>query len=195
MGTIGYRKGAKMERFEKNLANPARALKQIGALAVSESQLAFRKQRLGDTAWEPRSKINVFGIIADFAAGKSVPPARRFQSRPALRDTGRLASSIAASVSGKFVTIGSNLPYASVQHTGGEVESMPITEDVQLRLGAWLLKVDDDEIFGRLAFLLHKKYRGTTLTMEVPERPIVAITDTLIADAKEVIGVQIFEVR
>lgn len=191
---IGYKKGAKIARFERALQNPVRALKQIGALAVSESQAAFRAQRLGRDTWKPRAEVNRFGIIADFHAGKSEPPSRRFQTRPALRDTGRLASSIAFRVDHDSVVIGSNLPYASVHHTGGEVESMPITEDVQSRLADWL-KGQNSERRKQLGHLLNKNLTGTTLKMEVPERPIVALTDQLIADVREVVGVEIFEVR
>ena len=186
--------GDKVRRWQVNLKNPAKALKQVGALMVSESQKAFTDQRFGQEQWEPRSPINVFGILADFHAGKKTPPARRFESRPALKDTGRLGNSIAFQVSGDTVTVGSNLPYAGVHHTGGEVESVPLSEQVQHALGEWLLKIDDDTIFNRLAPLINKRRRGDTLKMQVPERRLVGITKQTIADIKEVVGVEIMEV-
>jgi len=108
MAKIGFRKGAKMERFEKGLENPKAALTAIGVMMVAESQDAFQQQRHGSVEWPARSNPNVYGILADFAAGKSAPPARRFQDRPALIDTGRLRSSIAFRVSGKSVTVGTD---------------------------------------------------------------------------------------
>lgn len=195
MARVTFKKGAKIERWEKKLDNPKQALKQIGELAVAESQAAFKEQQLGKDTWAPRGEVNVFGIIADFHAGKRSPPKRRFQDRPALRDTGRLASSIAAHVVSKdVVEIGSNLPYASVHHTGGEVESMPITSKVRVHLWAWL-KTQGKDLKRRLGWVLNKKFRDKTLKMDVPKRPIVAVTKTLKADTKEVIGVAIFEVK
>ena len=68
------------------------------------------------------------GIIADLHAGKKVPAARRLEPRPALRDTGRLANSIAFRVAGDSVEVGSNVEYAGTHHHGGETESKPITK-------------------------------------------------------------------
>lgn len=183
-----------MRRWRTNLEHPEAALKQIGALMVSESQRAFKQQRFGGKVWDPRSKVNVFGILADFHAGKSKPPSRRFQTKPALRDTGRLAGSISFRIEGDTVVVGTNLPYASVHHTGGEVESVPITEQVQRKLADFLLKEStSDEVFSRLAPLVNRKMRDQTLKMDVPERPIVGITPTTLADIKEAVGVGIFE--
>lgn len=189
--------GDKVRRWKVNLENPTAALKQVGALMVSESQRAFKDQRFGEEPWAPRSPINVFGILADFHAGKKTPPPRRFEPRPALIDKGSaggLISSIAFDVSGDTVTVGSKLPYAGVHHTGGEVESVPLSEQVQRALGEWLLKVSDDRIFDRLAPLINKRRRGDTLKMRVPERRLVGITKQTIADIKEVVGVEIMEV-
>ena len=93
-----------MERpgLDAALDNPQAALKQIGILMVAESQRAFKAQQFGAKKWDQRAPVNVFGIIADFTAGKTKPPNRRFDQRPALRDTGRLSSSIAYQVKGKI---------------------------------------------------------------------------------------------
>lgn len=186
--------GDKMRRWKTNLSNPHAALKQIGALMVAESQRAFKDQRFGSEEWEPRAPINVYGIIADFHAGKKSPPARRFEKRPALRDTGRLASSISFKVSGDSVTVGSNLPYAAVHQKGGPIESMPINDQVREALWKWL-KGKGKSYQRDLGWLLNKKFKDETLKGEVEARPFVGITKQLREDVKEVIGAEIMEVR
>lgn len=189
-----FKKGAKLERLEKNLGNPSGALKQIGALMVAESQRSFREQKHGRDKWEPRSDVNVFGIIADFAKG-GTPPARRFERTPALKDTGRLSNSVAFKVHGRTtVSVGSTLDYAGVQHHGGTVESERITGSVRRALWKWL-KPKDKSLKARLGWLLNAKYRDETLKSEVPARPIVGITKSTIEDVREVVGVEIMEVR
>ncbi len=190
-----FERGAKIERWERKLENPTDALKQIGALMVAESQRAFKLQRFGREKWKERSTPNVFGIIADFHAGKKKPPARRFESRPALRDTGALARSIAFKLAGaKVVEVGSVLPYAGTLHHGGEVESKPITETVQTALWKWL-KGPGKEHKSTLGWLLNKKFTGQKLTTTVPKRPIVGITKQTIADVREAVRVKIMEVK
>lgn len=194
MTKVTFKKGAKIERWEKALENPVRALKQIGALIVAESERAFREEKHGRDKWAARSDVNVYGIIADFSKG-GTPPARRFERRPVLHDTGRLSGSITPRVLGrKAVEVGSNLPYAGVMHHGGPIESEPITKSVQKALDEWL-KPKDKGIKRRLGFLLNKKFTGETLKGEVPARPFVGITKDTIADIHEEIGVAIMEVK
>jgi len=194
MASKEFDEGDKMRRFKTNLANPGAALKQIGAFMVSESQRSFKLQKFGKTGWRERAPINVFGIISDFHAGKKAPPNRRFDTRPALRDTGRLAQSIAFKVSGDTVTVGSNLPYAGVHQHGGPVESLPITQAVQTALGKWL-QGKGSELQEKLGPLLSPSKTGKTLKMEVPARPFVGVTKQTEADILEAIGVKIFEVK
>lgn len=194
MTKASFVKGAKIERWGKALENPQRALKQIGVLMVAESQRSFREQKHGKDTWKARSDVNVYGIIADFAKG-STPPARRFERRPALKDTGRLSNSIAFKVNGRAsVEVGTNLDYAGVHQFGGTVESETITKSVQRALNTWL-KPKDKGLKSRLGFLLNKKYTGETLKGEVPARPFVGITKDTIEDVREVVGVEIMEVR
>jgi phage gpG-like protein len=193
-GRAHFRKGGKIERIEKKLTNPEAALKQIGALMVAESQRAFKEQQFGTKKWDGRSPVNVFGIIADFHEGKRKPPARRFEARPALRDTGRLASSIAFKVSGMMVEVGTNLDYANVHQTGGDVESKPITATVQKLLWSWLKK-QSSQLKARLGFLLNKKYTGEKLKGKVPARPFIGITDTTRKNVSRMVGVHIMEVK
>jgi len=192
-GTTGYRPGAKMDRWAKKLRDPSVVLKQIGAVMVAESQDAFQQQAFGNKPWAPRGKVNTFGVLADLAKG-STPPNRRFQTRPALIDTGRLRASIAFRVSSSTVTVGSNLPYASAHHTGEEVESEEITQEMQDLLWDWLQGGGSDHK-SELGWLLNKRLTGTRLTMRLPERPIVGITAQTFADVREIVGVEIFEVR
>jgi len=192
-GRVTFQPGAKIERIEKNLDGPARALKQIGALMVAESQRAFKEQAFGAKKWASRAPINIFGIIADFALGRRKPPARRFERRPALRDTGRLAASIAFEVKGPTVEVGTNLEYAAVHHTGGDVESAKITSNVQLLLGRWL-KRQSPEIKSQLEFLLSANYTDKTLKSTVPARPFIGITPKTRATVRTIIGVEIMEV-
>lgn len=193
-GRATFRKGAKVERIENKLGNPQAALKQIGVLMVAESQRAFKDQSFGGREWAPRSDVNVFGIIADFAAGKK-PPARRFERRPALRDTGRLAASISFQLMGtNIVEVGTNLPYASVHQFGGAVESAPITAELQKALWSWL-KRQSLQLKRRLGFLLNKKFTGTKLVGEVPARRFVGITRQTREYVRRAVGVEIMEVR
>ena len=190
-----FKQGAQVGRWEKNLDNPQAALKQIGAVMVAESQQAFKAQKFGKESWEPRAVPNVYGIVADFHAGKKKPPARRFEDRPVLRDTGRLAASISFSVvSSRTVEVGSNLSYAATLHRGGKIESKPITKSVQETLAKWL-KGAGKAWKGKLGFLLNPKFTGETLKGRVVARPFMGITKATIADVKEIVGVSIMEVN
>ena len=185
--------GEKIPRIERNLDNPVAALSQIGAMMVAASQRAFKEQSYDGDSWAPRAAVNVFGIIADFHAGKN-PPARRLQRRPALRDTGRLASSIAFKVAGKTVEVGSSLEYAGKLFKGGPIESKPVTESVQALLADWLDRKPQD-LKDKLGFLLSEKMTGQTLKSEVPARRFLGLTDELMRDVKETLGVKILEVE
>ncbi len=195
MTRVTFEKGAKVARIEDNLDNPTRALKQIGALMVAESQAAFRDQSFGGKRWKARASVNIFGVISDFHQGRRAPPQRRFQDRPALRDTGRLAASISFRLIGsKAVEVGSNLPYAGLHNAGGETESKPITEDVRRGLNTWL-KTQGVQLRRRLGWILNKRFRGETLKMEVPKRQFVGITAKTRKAVQKIVGVTIVEVK
>lgn len=190
-----FTKGEKVNQWERNLDNPRAALTKIGAMMVAESRAAFKAQKFGQQRWSARAPINVYGIIADFAAGKKKPPNRRFESRPALRDTGHLLRSIAHKVlSHRVVEVGTVVPYAAVLHSGGTIESKPITKSVQDAVGKWLKK-GGKEYARELGWILNKKFTGETLKGEVEARPIVGITKQTKADIRELIGVHVMEVR
>lgn len=192
-GRVTFRPGAKVKRLEKKLAEPKEALKQIGVMLVAESQAAFKAQEFNRRRWPARSSVNVFGIIADFHQGRRKPPARRFETRPALRDTGRLASSIAFQISGNVVEVGTNLAYAAVHQTGGETESKPLTAKVQEAIGRWL-KSQPDEMQERLGWLTSPNATDETLRMRVPARPFIGLTAKSRKDIRKTLGVKVFEV-
>lgn len=195
MARATFRKGAKVARIQKNLDKPTRALKQVGVVMTSESQLAFRSQKFGRKAWDPRGKVNLFGIIADFHAGKKAPPARRFDQRPALKDTGRLAASITWALAGKdVVEVGTNLPYANVHQVGGRVESKPLTTTVRRAFWRWLKRQGPD-LKKQLGWVLNRKFKGETLKSEVPKRPFVGVTKKTRDHIREIVGVEIMEVK
>lgn len=193
MARAEFDRGDKIRGWEKRLDNPDKALKQIGALMVAESEYAFREQGMHDKRWPERAEVNVFGIIADLTLeGRNTPPKRRFDSRPALKDTGRLARSIAFRVvSTNAVEVGTNLEYAAVHNFGGTVESKPITETVQKKLAKWL-RGKGAKYRDKLGFLLSEKMRGEKLEMDVPKRQFVGITKQTIQDVAEAVGAHIF---
>lgn len=190
-----FDKGAKLHRIENNLDRPIRALRQIGVSMVAESQQAFRRQQFGQKRWQQRAPINVFGIIADFHAGRRKPPNRRFEASPALKDTGRLSSSIAWRLVGtSTVEVGTSLDYAAVHHRGGTTKSEPLTDKVRSRLWSWL-KTQSQERRRRLGWLLQPGLRGQRLKQRVPERRIVGVTKRTRESIRAMIGSEIMEVR
>lgn len=187
--------GDKIRRMGVKLDNPTPLLKQVGVIMVSESQRAFKAQQFGNRTWPARAPVNVYGILADFAAGKKAPPARRFERRPALRDTGRLAQSIAWQLVGtEVVEVGTNVEYAAVHQFGGTIESAPITDTVRGSLWSWL-KGQDRSMKRRLGWLLNKKFRNKKLTGKVPARPFVGITPRTRELVRLSIGVGISEAK
>jgi len=193
MARVTYEPGAKVKRLQANLADPSKALKQIGVMMVAESQAAFKAQRFGSTQWRQRNNPNVFGIISDFTQGRRKPPARRFESRPALSDTGRLAKSIAFQVKGKIVEVGTNVEYASLHNFGGVSKSEKITSTVQKSLWSWLKK-QDKSLKQRLGWLLNRKFKDQQLETRVPRRQFVGITMETRKQIRATIGMEIMEV-
>ena len=186
-----FEKGARIERFEKRLSDPTAALNQVGAMLVAQAQRSFKDQSFDGQGWKPRRVPNVMGIIADLYEGKT-PPARRFEDRPALRDTGRLAQSISWRIVGAdSVEAGTTLPYASVHQTGGEVESKPITEGVKTNLKKFLDSAKGKPYRKALGWLFNDKYHNRPIRGKVPARPFIGVTKQLVADVGSVVGVRI----
>ena len=194
MASKDFDQGAKMRRWKANLENPAKALKQIGIMMVAESRGAFKKQRFGSEKWAERGVPSHYGIIADFWAGKKNPPARRFENRPALRDTGLLMRSITYAVSGDTVTVGTVVDYADVLHDGGAITSKPINQQVRRLLLQWL-KGRGRKWAPDLSYLLNDKFKDQELQGTVEARPFVGITARTRVNAEKIVGTRIMEVR
>lgn len=139
--SASYDVGSRVRGIAALLAKPETLLKQFGTLVALRAQRAFKDQRRGSFVWKERAVPNVPGILSDIRRGKN-PPARRFEARPAVVDTGHLAGSIAFRVTGaKTVEVGTVVPYASTQQYGGEVD-IPIDMDLKLKIRAFLKKQD-----------------------------------------------------
>jgi phage gpG-like protein len=193
MTRVTFEQGAKLERINGKLIDPKKALKQIGTEMLAESQAAFKQQGFGQNKWRARNPVNVFGIISDFAQGRRKPPERRFETRPALRDTGRLANSLAFAVKGRTVEVGTNVPYASLHNFGGVSKSEKVTETVQRGLWSWLKK-QDQQLKDRLGWLLNDEFTNQQLEQRVPKRQFVGITMKTRKAIRQTIGVEIMEV-
>lgn len=193
MPRVTFHKGEKFERIERALANPEKALKQIGAVMQAESLSAFKLQALGGKQWPERAPVNVFGIISDFALGRDAPLARRFERRPALVDTGRLRSSIAWQIVGTHaVEVGTTVEYAAVHQFGGTAKSARMTSPIRQALWKWLQK-QSTEIKRRVGWALNKKFRDQQIEQQVPARPFLGVTDVTRAAVRKIIGVEIME--
>lgn len=186
MTTDDFEKGRKWERLEALLANPAPIYDAIGLLMVAESQQAFVEQSFGGIRWRPRGGVNVFGLLADFEAGRK-PPKRRFATGPALQDTGRLASSISHRVLANGVEVGTTLEYAQVHQEGGRTKSARLTPKVQKRVAEWLKRQKDDDLTARLGYLTSPRLTNKQLDGRVPRRPFIGVTRQTRADIGELL--------
>lgn len=216
--------GSGLRLLREVVERPRAVLVGIGALLVRTSQRAFREQRMGKAVWKSRGETgmnpNWPAILADFAAGKSAPPERRFQDRPALVDRGDLKRSVTFRVvSDDTVEAGSNLPYAAVLHSGGESKTPTITKAIQDRLSDWIDKalgrgqraakrqwgvgttdaqmardakaVKRGQVANKLQWLLNPQLQGQALTVRHPPRPIVGLPDELVREVESLFGVTI----
>lgn len=192
------------------LDRPEPILNSVGALLVMQSGKAFREERMGGVKWKTRAETKMVpnwpGILADFAAGKSAPPARRLEKGKVLQDTGRLKSSVSwRIVNQDTVEAGSNLPYAAVLHSGGESQTVTVTKLVQERLWKWIKSrragakranasdktKDKADQANTLTWLLNKNLTGQRLTVKHPPRPIVGVPKELTQKVEEFFGVTI----
>lgn len=195
--------GGKVARLIGNLDKPEKALKQIGALLLAQSQKAFRNESWDGKRWPARRVPNVFGIIADFSLdGRASPPKRRFESSPVLKDTGRLRQSMSFALVGKdSVDVGTNMSYASVHNFGGPVESLPITRTVQEKLAKFLKRtagkvpLKSNLYAGVLERLLRPSMTGKTLKAKVPARQFVGINKEAVERIHQLVGIHVMEAK
>lgn len=172
------------------LENPEKILRQMGLLMESTAQEAFKFERLGDIEWPHRYPnqadpfVNVAGLVSDLNRGAKIK-ARRFDRRPVLFDTGKLAESPKSRVVGKDrVEVGSPFERAAV-HQFGLVSQQKVTPEAKKKLSRWLLTDQGRPFQKKLAFLLRPAVR--TLDTQVVARPFLGITDQLEDDMVDVI--------
>lgn len=189
------------------------ALEQIGAALTSISSRAFEEQRLGDVLWDRRYPnqgepvVNIAGVLSDLNRGSSIK-ARRFEGRPALSDTGRLAGSIDHEISGSdTVRVGTTVEYAGLMQLGGK-SKQPVTETAKKKLAKWIASrqrkakkarkeargpstnpiardvAKPDPLVKKLRFLLNVDELETS----VVARPFLGITDEARQDIPRIIA-------
>lgn len=190
--------------------DPDRLLKRIGVVMLAGSQAAFANQRFGSVVWPERypnqgggEKLNVAGAVKDLANGPNIK-SRRYDARPAGRDTGDLMGRLTAQVRGGLLEVGSDLPYAQRFHAGGE-SRLTITPQIKRNLGIFLRRKrkaagrEADRNGGagrgprggapktleerRLGFL----FRVGELVTESPARPFAGITREMVGDIESLI--------
>lgn len=135
--------GSRVEVLNRGLRDLAPAMKRIGILLVGRSKEAFTTQRRGGFAWPGRAVPNVPGILRDLERGTNIK-ARRFQDRPALKDTGALRRSIAWKPMTDH-TLVFGLPGAAdsiraygQRHQLGGTETIRVTATMRANLAKWL---------------------------------------------------------
>lgn len=194
--------------------DPDRLLLRIGTVMLAGSQAAFANQRFGAVVWPERypnqpagEKLNLAGAVSDLATGPRIK-SRRYDARPAGRDTGDLMGRLTAQVRGGLLEVGSDLPYATRFHAGGE-SRITITPQIKRNLGI-LLKAKRREAGreanrrARAGQLSGRGPRGGTpktleerrlgflftvgeLVTKSPARPFAGITREMVGDIESVI--------
>ena len=177
------------------IKNLGPVLKTIGKEMEIESHRAFlnTEQKFGDWIWPPRyggipspSKINYAGALQDLTDGPKVQN-RRFNDRPALKDSGLLSKSIQHEVLGNSrVRVGVTGPAARYAgfHQWGSDEVGPSTQDIPSdaidKLDA---QIDDETNEERLDGLHALRARlarnGSVLTTQIQHRPFLGVTEEM----------------
>ena len=146
---------------------------------VSASQKAFKEQRFNDVPWPPRYPgmddpfVNIAGAIEDFRRGPNLP-ARRFEKRPALIDSGNLFRSISFRLIGdEAVEVGSNLPYARFHNSGEDPPPQNIDSTVRGNLAKFLKRKSNKKYGKRLGFLFNTE----VFEQSVAERRFIGVDE------------------
>lgn len=186
-----------LDRLARELPEPKRTLRKIGALLVAQGQKAFREQRFGAIKWKqryanaPEPYLNKAGVLRALQAGKN-PPARYTQSRvPALVDTGLLRRSLTSKSAVKeyklAVEYGTNVKYASIHQSGGAM-TMNATGDLRKRIRAWLKKKANRKFWPRFGKILSKRAPQSTIRTRIWPRPFIGITPELRAKVSVIVA-------
>lgn len=151
-------------------------LSACGNYFVKKTKAAFREQGRAGHEWRPRSVPNIIGVLADLRGGGR-PKDRRWDPRPAGRDTGRLEGSIAwQRVGATSIEVGSSVRYASdVQR--GSTRLVATDSALAAKLRRWIQSLQGErrKRAQRSAGALARKGGGSR-TVEVPPRPFLVIT-------------------
>lgn len=132
-----------------------RAKLRVGALMVGRVGQAFDQQgsqTRGGEAWPARGVPNLAGALSDLAQGATIK-ARRFDTRPALVDTGELRASVSWRATGDGIEFGSQLDRASAMQRG-EPSEIPVTPTIKQNLADWLRANRKHPHAGKMAALL-----------------------------------------
>lgn len=167
-------------------------LLRVAARVREKARQAFDDQGRAGKAWAPRSVPNVAGLLEDAKNGATVKD-RRFETRPAGLDTGRLRNSIQTQIEEPSrIVVGSNLPYASTFAQGGP-SKITISETQRQNLERMAKK--DRRLRGPLnGKKIRKIIAGvvTELTIQLPPRPFLIVTDQ---DRQEFQAIALDEIR
>ncbi len=94
-------------------------LRSIGQQSVNDSKKAFTEQKFDGKSWIARAVPNLPGIVRDLTGGPSIQHTR-FESRPALVDSGWMRDSLNFRIVGKdSVEVYTEAEYAGLHMTGG----------------------------------------------------------------------------
>lgn len=178
-------------KLEGLVSRPIAALKKIGALLVSRAVKAFSMQSRFDEDWDERLVPNWPGIISDLDRGASIKE-RRFKPRPAVIDTGRLRQSIAWQLeSEEVVKVGTNVPYASTQHFGGE-SVVQVTDKAKVGLKKWLGTPKGSQWRPQLQWLLSV---GSEAKLDVLPRPFIGVDSQDALDIRAILQTHLFRLE
>ena len=194
--TVTARSGEDLRAIKARATDKRTMGNIVARLLESESQKAFRDQKLGDFAWPERYPsqedpfVNIAALVNFTNEGGSIV-SRFFDRRPALVGTGDLRNSISSKVEGSLVTVGSAFDYAGIHQWGG-TSSQPVTDAAKKTIGAFIGEEPDgkggwkpkgrlgsrqkenrEKYWAKLFPLLSK----SELTTEVNQRPFLGITD------------------
>ena len=151
-------------------------LKAVGQQSVNDSKAAFAAQKYDGVSWIARAVPNMPGIIRDLTGGPSIQQGR-FESRPALVDSGWMRDSLNYRIIDKgTVEIYTEAEYAGLHMTGGPWE-MRISPVAKKNLRHILKQTKGQrsgpfwEHRGILSFLAI----ADSISGEVPPRPFMGL--------------------
>lgn len=172
--TIERTPGSFFHTIEALIENKKALYTEIGIDAVAYCKESFTLQRLGNRQWKRPSNPNLAGIWSDAENNRS-SPSRRFADRNALIDTGRLRSSITYSVQNDGIVIGTNVPYARLQHKGGVSVLKKSNANFDQNIDK-IIRSNRSKLSEKNAHRIYALKSLTQLSIKVPARPFLGYT-------------------